>query len=133
MCTQNKNRVLSVTATPVKNKDRVEYIVYTSKDITGQEELKERFFVNKYQLSALLENVPELIYMKAPDGKYITGTKYSKEFFGEGQYFYFLKRHQIRSLDVGYNNTHRFPMELSFYEFEIPDAEREYGLVPEVE
>ena len=59
--------------------------------------------------------------------------EYSKEFFGEGQYFYFLKRHQIRSLDVGYNNTHRFPMELSFYEFEIPDAEREYGLVPEVE
>lgn len=89
LCTQNKNRVLSVTATPVKNKDRVEYIVYTSKDITGQEELKERFFVNKYQLSALLENVPELIYMKAPDGKYITGTKYSKEFFEKGfDYFH---------------------------------------------
>ncbi len=84
MHSRRENRILSVTATPVKNKEQVEYIVYTSKDITCQEELKERFFMNKYQLNALLENVPELIYMKAADGKYITGTKYSKEFFEKG-------------------------------------------------
>ena len=57
--------------------------------------------------------------------------EYSKEFFGEGQYFFFLKRRQVTSLNVGFNQTGRFPMQLSFYEFEIPDAEKEYGLVPE--
>lgn len=87
--TQNNNRILSVAATPIKNNNKTEYIIFTSKDITAQEELKERFFVNKYQLNALLENVPKLIYMKDPDGKYITGTKYSKEFFEKGfDYFH---------------------------------------------
>ncbi len=79
-----KNRILSVTATPISGRHDIEYIMYTSKDITTQEELKERFFVNKYQLNALLENVPKLIYMKDLDGKYITGTKHSKEFFNSG-------------------------------------------------
>ena len=86
---QNNNRILSVAATPILHNDRLKYIIFTSKDITEQEELKERFFVNKYQLNALLENVPKLIYMKDPDGKYITGTKYSREFFEKGfDYFH---------------------------------------------
>lgn len=87
--TENKNRILSVSATPISRNQSVEYIMYTSKDMTEQEELKERFFVNKYQLNALLENVPKLIYMKDSDGKYITGTKYSREFFDDGfDYFH---------------------------------------------
>ena len=59
--------------------------------------------------------------------------EYSKDFFGEGQYFFFLKRHRIEDLTVyfsGINNN--FPMHESYYEFEIPDAEREYGYVPDV-
>ena len=56
--------------------------------------------------------------------------EYAKEFFGEGQYFFFLKRHQASEIEVGYDD-HVFPMEERFYEFEIPDAEKEYGLVPE--
>ena len=59
--------------------------------------------------------------------------EYSKDFFGEGQYFFFLKRHRIGNLTVyfsGINNN--FPMYESYYEFEIPDAEREYGYVPDV-
>lgn len=58
--------------------------------------------------------------------------EYCKEFFGEGQYFFFLKRHQISSLELFYNNINStFPMLEQYYEFEIPDSEKEYGLVPE--
>lgn len=46
--------------------------------------LQERFFLNKYQLDALLENVPKIIYMKDLNGQYITGTKYSKDFYING-------------------------------------------------
>ena len=59
--------------------------------------------------------------------------EYSKDFFGEGQYFFFLKRHRIEDLTVyfgGINNS--FQMLERYYEFEIPDAEREYGYVPDV-
>ena len=59
--------------------------------------------------------------------------EYCKDFFGEGQYFFFLKRHRIEDLTVyfgGINNS--FAMLERYYEFEIPDAEREYGYVPDV-
>ena len=59
--------------------------------------------------------------------------EYCKDFFGEGQYFFFLKRHQVASLDIWFNNIENtFPMLERYYEFEIPDAEREYGYVPDV-
>lgn len=59
--------------------------------------------------------------------------EYSKDFFGEGQYFFFLKRHQVASLDIWFENgENTFPMLERYYEFEIPDAEREYGYVPDV-
>ena len=59
--------------------------------------------------------------------------EYCKDFFGEGQYFFFLKRHQVASLDIWFENgENTFPMLERYYEFEIPDAEREYGYVPDV-
>ena len=86
---KKKNQVLAVTAMPVLNNNSVECILYISKDITEQEELKERFFVNKYQLNALLENIPKIIYMQDLNGQYITGTKHSKAFFNDGfDYFH---------------------------------------------
>lgn len=59
--------------------------------------------------------------------------EYCKDFFGEGQYFFFLKRHQVSTLNIWFSNImNNFPMLESYYEFEIPDAEREYGYVPDV-
>ena len=59
--------------------------------------------------------------------------EYCKDFFGEGQYFFFLKRHQVSTLNIWFKNImNNFPMLESYYEFEIPDAEREYGYVPDV-
>ena len=58
-------------------------------NITEQEELRKRFFISQYQLNALLDNIPKIIYMKDLDGNYITGTRYSKDFFNNGvDYFH---------------------------------------------
>ncbi len=58
-------------------------------NITEQEDLKKRFFISQYQLNALLDNIPKIIYMKDLEGNYITGTKYSKDFFQNGfDYFH---------------------------------------------
>ncbi len=124
--TQCKKRILSVAATPIKRNGAAEYILYTSRDVTEQETLKERFFINKYQLDSLLENVPKLIYMKDLDGNYIAGTKHSREFFERG-YDYF---HKI-NLDltgIKNNNVHEdnFVIEnnkLVSYEKEINDIQ----------
>ena len=49
--------------------------------------------------------------------------EYSKEFFAEGQYFYFLKRNNISSF-------YRCPFQrMIYYVLPIPDDEVEYGLV----
>ncbi len=109
--THNKNKILSVTATPIIIKNQIEYIVYTSSDVTSQEELKERFFVNKYQLNALLENVPKLIYMKDTEGKYITGTKYSKEFFETGFDFFHNTKLDFPSIKATNINEDNFVIE----------------------
>ena len=45
---------------------------------------KERFFINHYQLEALLRNIPKLIYMKDTRGNYVTGTKHAAEFVKNG-------------------------------------------------
>jgi len=65
-------------------------------NITEQEELKKRFFISQYQLNALLDNIPQIIYMKDLNGDYITGTKYSKDFFLNGLDYF----HQIQLLDA---------------------------------
>ena len=60
-------------------------------------------------------------------------SEYCKEFFGEGQYFFFLKRRQVPSIEIWNGNessVNTFPMLTRYYEFEIPDSEKEYGLVP---
>lgn len=56
-----------------------------------QEELKKRLFISQYQLNALLNNIPKIIYMKDLEGNYITGTRHSEDFFRNGVDFF----HQI--------------------------------------
>ncbi len=45
---------------------------------------RERFFINHYQIEALLENIPQIIYMKDYEGNYITGTKHARKFVEKG-------------------------------------------------
>lgn len=68
-------------------------------NITEQEELKQRFFISQYQLNALLDNIPKIIYMKDLNGSFITGTKYSKDFYLNGRDYF----HQI-NLDFAPQN-----------------------------
>ena len=49
--------------------------------------------------------------------------EFRKEFYAEGQYWYFLKRHGITALS--YDNTVTLTQER--FEFPLPDAEKEYG------
>lgn len=58
--------------------------------------------------------------------------EYAKDFFGEGQYFFFLKRHQVRSFEA-WMLWPVNPMLDQYYEFVIPDGEKEWGNVPDVE
>ena len=47
--------------------------------------------------------------------------EYQKEFFAEGQYFYFLKRHNMETF-------YRCPVEnFSAYVLPVPDDEKTYG------
>lgn len=65
--------------------------------------IQERFFISKYQLNALLENVPRIIYMKDLCGQYITGTKHSDLFFTSGQDYFHNIQLDIKKLK---NNSH---------------------------
>lgn len=56
--------------------------------------------------------------------EYLT-REYQKEFFAEGQWFYFLKRHNVATF-------HRLPVEkMIYYTLPIPDDEVEFGDVSE--
>lgn len=45
---------------------------------------KEQLFINKYEVEALLTNLPQLIYMKDLEGNYVLGTKHAEEFVKQG-------------------------------------------------
>ncbi len=45
---------------------------------------KRELFINHTQIEALLENIPDLIYMKDLNGNYINGTKNAAEFIKNG-------------------------------------------------
>lgn len=59
--------------------------------------------------------------------------EYRKEFYAEGQYFYFLKRHGITSLDYSHdvNTDDVVSMSENRYVFPLPDGEKEYGWTDE--
>lgn len=55
-------------------------------------------------------------------------TEYRKEFYAEGQYFYFLKNHEF----TYFINCPVSEMGKAQYVFPLPDAEKEYGWTPPV-
>ncbi len=59
--------------------------------------------------------------------------EYRKEFYAEGQYFYFLKRHGIEDLDYSRdtNTDATVRMNNQRYVFPLPDREKEYGWTDE--
>ena len=59
--------------------------------------------------------------------------EYRKEFYAEGQYFYFLKHHGIKNLDYSHeaNTEATVTMSEQRYVFPLPDREKEYGWTDE--
>ena len=45
----------------------------------------EKNFINHFQIEALLENIPKLIYMKDTKGNYLAGTRHAREFAKTGK------------------------------------------------
>ncbi len=78
------DKILSVTSSPIiDNKDFLG-IVTIAKDITHEENIKEKFVLKHFQLKSLLENIPMLIYMQDVNQNYIAGTKPSQDFVKDG-------------------------------------------------
>ena len=76
--------VLNVTTSPYIYKMKFCGVVSIIKDITSEESLKEKFVLKHFQLKALIENLPLLIYMQDRTGQYVIGTEFSKRFLEEG-------------------------------------------------
>lgn len=76
--------VLNVTTSPYIYKKEFSGVVSLIKDITSEENLKEKFVLKHFQLKALIENLPLLIYMQDKNGNYVIGTDFSKQFVEKG-------------------------------------------------
>lgn len=59
-------------------------------------------------------------------------TEYRKEFYAEGQYFYFLKNHGFTG-SLPYSQDGDIVLQEEHFIFPLPDAEKEYGWTEEVE
>lgn len=77
-------KIFSVTSCPITFNNEFLGIVTAAKDITHEEDIKERFVLKHYQLKSLLENIPMLIYMQDKNQNYIAGTKFSQHFVKDG-------------------------------------------------
>ncbi len=77
-------KIYSVTSSPILDNKEFLGIVTISKDITHEENIKEKFVLKHFQLKSLLENIPMLIYMQDVNQNYIAGTKPSQSFVKEG-------------------------------------------------
>lgn len=77
-------KILNITTTPIVKNKNFQGIVSIVKDITHEENIKEKFVIKHYQLKSLLENIPMIIYMQDVSMNYITGTKPSKIFIENG-------------------------------------------------
>lgn len=76
----DSEKILSVTSTPIFYQEEFIGIISMIKDITYEENVKERFVLKHHQIKSLLENIPMIIYMQNKDLEYIAGTKPSKDF-----------------------------------------------------
>ena len=76
--------VLNITTSPYIFKKEFLGVVSIIKDITSEENLKEKFVLKHFQLKSLIENLPLLIYMQDRENNYIVGTEFSKRFLEEG-------------------------------------------------
>lgn len=77
-------KFLNITTSPIYTDKEFLGVVSVVKDITHDENIKEKFVSKHFQLKSLLENIPMLIYMQDTNFNYITGTKPSWNFVTNG-------------------------------------------------
>lgn len=69
---------------PVVQNDVVTEVVVISIDMKKEEKVKQSLIKKIEQLNSMINNIPMLAYMKDENLKYITGSKYSKNFVEAG-------------------------------------------------
>ena len=81
---KNIEKIVQQTLNPVFENNAIKYYLTISRDITEDENLKEKLIEKNIQLNTLLEYSPVLTYMKTKNKEYILGSKYAKDFVFKG-------------------------------------------------
>ena len=81
-------KIINQTSTPIVENGKITRILSVSRDVTHEENLKLKLVDKISQLNTLLENLPMLVYMQDKNLKYITGSKYTRDFVEKGFDYY---------------------------------------------
>ena len=84
VCTDRTNKIINQTSTPIVENGKITRILSVARDVTHEENLKNKLVDKISQLNTLLEHLPMLVYMKDKNFNYITGSKYAKQFVLDG-------------------------------------------------
>ncbi len=77
-------KIINQTSTPIIHNGKITGVLSVSRDVTHEENLKLKLVDKISQLDTLLKHLPMPVYLRDKDGKYITGTKYAREFVEKG-------------------------------------------------
>lgn len=78
------NKIINQTSTPIIENGKITRVLSVARDVTHEENLKNKLVDKITQLNTLLEYIPMLVYMRDKDSNYITGSKYAKQFVDHG-------------------------------------------------
>lgn len=78
------NKIINQTSTPIWKNGRIVHILSVSRDVTHEENLKLKLIDKICQLNTLLEHLPMPVHLRDINRKYITGSKYAKDFVEKG-------------------------------------------------
>lgn len=81
---QNTNKIVRQTNSPIIRNGVLEGILSISTDMTQEENLKVKLMEKVYQFNALLECLPLLVYMKNKNKEIIWGSESSRAFVNDG-------------------------------------------------
>ena len=73
-------KILNISSYPITYNEKFLGIISIIKDITQDENIKEKFVLKHFQLESLFENIPMIIYMQDKNSNYVVGSKHSKAF-----------------------------------------------------
>ena len=80
----NYNKIIRQTNIPIVENGVITKILSISKDISQEENLRQRYSEKSYQLNTLLEHIPLIVYLKDANLNFMMGSKLAKDFLKNG-------------------------------------------------